>query len=128
MLHHVRARLLRFRKELLVVWYAMRGPGTPLRLRVAAFLVLVYLVSPLDLLPTVVPLIGIIDDLLIVPWGVGAIVSRLPQASRATAEARADAFVDSYVVRPLVVLGILLGCLLVVWCFVIWLAWRYLAT
>lgn len=71
-------RFLRFRKEVVVLWRAFWSPATPLYLKLATVAAAVYLVNPFDLLPDVIPLLGWIDDIIIVPLIVSWIVSRLP--------------------------------------------------
>ena len=84
-------RLMQFRKELVLLWRAFREPATPLILKAAMLGVVLYLVSPIDLIPEVIPFLGIMDDLILVPLMVSFIVSRLPQPVRAGARAEARA-------------------------------------
>lgn len=71
-------RFLRFRKEVVILWRAFWSPMTPLYLKAAALFAVLYLVTPTDLLPDVIPVIGWIDDIILVPLIVSWIVSRLP--------------------------------------------------
>jgi uncharacterized membrane protein YkvA (DUF1232 family) len=79
-------RLLQFRKELVLLWRAFIAPGTPLWLKGLMLLVPLYLISPVDFIPDVIPLLGWLDDLVVIPLLVSWIVSLLPQPS----EARVD--------------------------------------
>lgn len=81
------SRLLTFRKELGLLWRAFLAPETPLHLKALMLLVPAYLLSPIDLIPDVIPLLGWVDDLVVVPLLVSLIVRMLPQ--RAPAYARA---------------------------------------
>jgi uncharacterized membrane protein YkvA (DUF1232 family) len=80
-------RLLQFRKELVTLWRAFGAPQTPLYLKAAMLGVVLYLVSPIDLIPDVVPFLGIVDDIVLVPLMVSWIVSRLPRMAGARAPA-----------------------------------------
>lgn len=71
-------RLLRFRNELVLLWRAFWLESTPLYLKAAMIGVIVYLVSPVDLIPDVIPIIGWIDDIVLIPLVVSWIVSKLP--------------------------------------------------
>ena len=71
-------RFLRFRKEVILLWKAFWAPGTPLYLKIATVLAALYLVSPADLIPDIIPILGWLDDVVIVPLIVSWIVSRLP--------------------------------------------------
>ena len=119
----VRNRFLRFRKEMVVVAYAIRHPDTPGRLRIAGVLLLLYLASPIDLIPITVPGLGILDDLIIVPWGLSRVVGRLPPTTREDAEERARRFIDRWVKRPLVFLAALVGVLVILWALLLVLFW-----
>ena len=81
------ARFLNFRTELVTLWRAFRAPETPFHLKALMLLVPLYLVSPLDLIPDAIPLLGWVDDLIVIPFLVGWIVKMLPQ--RAPIYARA---------------------------------------
>lgn len=72
-------RLLRFRNELLLLWRAFNAAGTPLWLKGLMLLVPLYLISPVDLIPDVIPFLGWLDDLVVIPLLVSWIVSLLPQ-------------------------------------------------
>lgn len=71
-------RFLRFRKQALLLWRAFWAPGTPLYLKAATLLAALYLVWPMDLLPDVIPVLGLVDDIILIPLIVSWIVSRLP--------------------------------------------------
>lgn len=123
----LKSRFLRFRREIVVVSYAIRHPGTPLRLKLAGTALILYLASPIDLIPLVVPVVGLVDDLILVPWGLGAVVRRLPADVRADADDRAARFIGRYVRRPLVFLAVLVLTLVLVWAVLLALLWWGLA-
>jgi uncharacterized membrane protein YkvA (DUF1232 family) len=72
-------RILQFRNELIVLWRAFIAPGTPLWLKALMLLVPLYLISPVDIIPDVIPILGWVDDLVIIPLLVTWLVSLLPQ-------------------------------------------------
>jgi uncharacterized membrane protein YkvA (DUF1232 family) len=52
----------RFRKEVVMFWRVMRHPKTPAKVKFAALLAVLYVVSPIDLIPDVIPVLGLLDD------------------------------------------------------------------
>lgn len=64
------------------LWYALRHPDAPVWLRPATALLLLYLVSPLDLIPDTLPIIGVVDDLVLLPLAVAWMLSMLPGSLR----------------------------------------------
>ncbi|MFO1219549.1 MAG: YkvA family protein [Burkholderiaceae bacterium] len=69
------------------LWFALRHPDAPRWLKVGTALVLLYLVSPLDLIPDTLPIIGVVDDLVLVPAAIRWMLSRLPLHIRSAADA-----------------------------------------
>jgi uncharacterized membrane protein YkvA (DUF1232 family) len=60
------------------LWRALRHPLAPAWLKWGTALLVLYLVSPVDLLPDAVPLLGVLDDLVLIPWVLHAMLKRLP--------------------------------------------------
>jgi uncharacterized membrane protein YkvA (DUF1232 family) len=67
------------RGDALRLWLALRHPEAPGWLKVGAALIVLYVVSPIDLVPDVLPLIGVVDDLIVVPLAIRFLLSRLPR-------------------------------------------------
>lgn len=74
-------RILRFRNELLLLWRAFIAPGTPLWLKGLMLIVPLYLVSPVDIIPDFIPLLGWLDDLVVIPLLVSWLVGLIPQSA-----------------------------------------------
>lgn len=66
------------RRDAGILWYALRHPARPVWLRPAVGLLALYLVSPVDLIPDVLPVIGLIDDLVLIPLLMTWLVRMLP--------------------------------------------------
>jgi uncharacterized membrane protein YkvA (DUF1232 family) len=64
------------------LWRALQHPQAPLWLKLGVLGIVVYVVSPIDLIPDLVPLLGIADDLVLVPLAVRFLLNRLPVAIR----------------------------------------------
>ena len=62
----------------MTLWIAARDPRTPLGPKLLAGAVAGYAFSPIDLIPDFVPVLGLLDDLLIVPLGVWAVRRLIP--------------------------------------------------
>ena len=88
-------RILQFRNELITLWRAFIVPGTPLWLKALMLLVPLYLISPVDLIPDVIPILGWVDDIVIIPLLVTWLVSLLPQTAAPGGTYRANTRDDS---------------------------------
>ena len=71
------------------LWFALRHPAAPCWLKWGAAGIVLYVLSPIDLIPDVLPVIGLVDDLVLVPLAIRWLLQRLPleiaQAARRTA-------------------------------------------
>jgi uncharacterized membrane protein YkvA (DUF1232 family) len=63
-----RARVLK--NEIFTVYHASKDPRTPWYAKVLIFLIVAYALSPVDLIPDFIPILGYLDDLIIVPLGI----------------------------------------------------------
>ena len=72
-----------------LLWLALRHPLAPGWLKLAAVGIVVYLLSPVDLIPDVVPVLGWVDDVVLVPLAIRWLLSRLPSNIRADIGRRA---------------------------------------
>jgi uncharacterized membrane protein YkvA (DUF1232 family) len=77
------------RRDLRHLWHALRHPQSPGWLKLGTALLVVYLVSPIDLLPDALPVIGVIDDLVLIPAAIRWMLNRLPAALRQAVERQA---------------------------------------
>ena len=75
-------RLLQFRNELVILWRAFLAPETPAWLKGLMLLIPAYLLSPIDLIPDFIPVVGWLDDAIVIPILVHLIVRMLQQPDR----------------------------------------------
>jgi uncharacterized membrane protein YkvA (DUF1232 family) len=86
----MRATGHRLRRDSHALWLAARDPRTPLPAKLIAGFVAAYALSPIDLIPDFVPVIGWLDDLLIVPAGLWLAMRLVPAPLVAEFRARAE--------------------------------------
>lgn len=61
------------------LWFALRHPAAPGWLKLGTALIALYLLSPVDIVPDWLPVIGVVDDLVLVPLAIRWLLRRLPQ-------------------------------------------------
>ena len=69
----------RLATQLIALWKLVRHPATPRPAKWAALAVLAYAISPIDLVPDFIPVLGQLDDLLLIPLGVALVVRLVPR-------------------------------------------------
>lgn len=84
-----RARQLK--QETYAIYLALRDPRVPWYARLVAACVVGYMFSPIDLIPDFVPVLGYLDDLIIVPLGIALALKMIPAQVMADCRARSQA-------------------------------------
>lgn len=66
------------KRDVIALWIAARDPRVPWYAKALAGVVAAYALSPIDLIPDFIPVLGYLDDLLIVPAGIWLVVRLIP--------------------------------------------------
>lgn len=105
-----------FKRDTLVLFFAIRHQSTPALPKLLALLTVVYLVSPIDAVPDFIPFFGYLDDLIITPFLISTSVRLLPAVVRQDSElqARRHGRRLSWILAAFVVLLLLLMTFLLV--------------
>lgn len=113
----------RLRRDALTLWFAARHAATPWYAKALAAFVVAYALSPIDLIPDFIPVLGYLDDVLLLPALIWLTLKCLPEAVLADCRQQADAWVQARGARPssrvgafvIVGLWVLLGLALGAW-------------
>jgi uncharacterized membrane protein YkvA (DUF1232 family) len=65
--------------DIFALWIAARDSRTPALAKLVAAIIAAYALSPIDLIPDFIPVVGYLDDLLIVPFGIFLAVRLIPR-------------------------------------------------
>ncbi|WP_443190846.1 YkvA family protein [Pseudomonas indica] len=118
-LESLKHRARQLKQHTLTVYFAARDPRTPLLVRLLALLVAAYALSPIDLIPDFIPVIGYLDDLLLIPLGLALVVKLTPpevlNSAREQAQQAADKPVSYGAAAFILLIWLLLAWLLVRW-------------
>ncbi|MGI9175537.1 MAG: YkvA family protein [Rhodothermales bacterium] len=82
------------RAESVALYLAARDPRTPWYAKALAGAVAAYALSPIDLIPDFVPVLGYLDDLLVLPAGIALAVRLVPKTVMEDARAEAQAWIE----------------------------------
>lgn len=72
------------------LWYALQHRDSPPWLKAGTALLLLYLLSPIDFIPDVIPIFGVMDDAILIPAAIRWMLKRLPAHVQEDAERRAQ--------------------------------------
>jgi uncharacterized membrane protein YkvA (DUF1232 family) len=85
------------KRDALALYLASRDPRVPWYAKAIAMAVAAYAASPIDLIPDFIPVLGYLDDLIIVPLGIALVIKLIPPEIMAEHRARAAAAQDRLV-------------------------------
>ena len=108
----------RIRTEAHAVWLAARDPRTPLAAKLVGLLVAAYALSPIDLIPDFIPVLGLLDDAVVIPLGIWLFEKLVPAPLMAEHRARAEIETE----RPVSLVGI--AIIVAIWAAAGWLIWN----
>ena len=91
----LKLRIAELRAETLALYLAARHPDTPWYAKLVVAAIVAYALSPIDLIPDFVPVLGYVDDLLLIPLGIAFAIKLIPASVLTECRARArDEFAD----------------------------------
>jgi len=109
------------KKQTYVIYLACKDSRVPWYARALAALIVAYALSPIDLIPDVIPVIGYLDDLILVPLGIILVLRMIPPGVLAEYREKAEATMSQTLPKSrsaavvVIVIWLLLGILAVVW-------------
>lgn len=117
------ARLLK--SDVVTLWFAYRHPQTPRAAKILAVLVVAYAFSPIDLIPDFIPVLGLLDDVILLPVGIWLTLKLLPAPLVAECRQQAQSWLDARKPKPQNYLAA--AVFVALWILCAWLLWRWLA-
>ncbi|MGQ0510809.1 MAG: YkvA family protein [Betaproteobacteria bacterium] len=116
---YLKAKADSLKQETLALYHAARDPRTPLAAKILAGMVVAYAVSPIDLIPDFIPVLGFLDDLVLVPLGIIVCLRMIPPEVMADARLAAQKQLETTkswtAAAVVIVIWIALAVLLGVW-------------
>ncbi|WP_025916395.1 YkvA family protein [Herminiimonas sp. CN] len=86
MLSRIRFLLNAGGRDAALLWYALRQPETPATIKIGAILLALYVISPLDVIPDLIPVLGWLDDATLLAFGIPLLLRKVPADIRQAAE------------------------------------------
>ena len=121
-LRRLKARAGALKRDTHALYLACRDPRTPWYAKVFAGGIVAYALSPIDLIPDFIPVLGYLDDLILVPLGIALAVKMIPDVVLVDCRARAQAASERPTSRTAA--AIIVTIWVVAAALIIWLAYR----
>jgi uncharacterized membrane protein YkvA (DUF1232 family) len=95
----------RIKRDAVTLWFAYRHPGTPWFAKLLAAFVVAYALSPIDLIPDFIPVLGYLDDVLLLPGLIWLNIRLIPADVLEECRQRADQWMKEQGAKPRSIAG-----------------------
>jgi uncharacterized membrane protein YkvA (DUF1232 family) len=82
------------RQEIYALYLAYRDPRVPLHAKIFAACVVGYALSPIDLIPDPIPILGYLDDLVLIPLGISLAIKMIPTEVMVESRVKASEMIE----------------------------------
>jgi uncharacterized membrane protein YkvA (DUF1232 family) len=96
------------KRESLALYLAARDPRTPFYAKILAGVIVAYAFSPIDLVPDFIPILGYLDDVILLPLGIWFVLKLIPKDVMAESREKAKALSEKPISRTAAVIIVLL--------------------
>ena len=111
------------KREGVALWFASRHPRTPLAAKALCLFVVAYALSPIDLVPDFIPVLGYVDDVLLLPALMWLALRMIPADVMDECRQRGDEWMRTHADKPRSMAGAVFIVLL--WIAACWAAWAW---
>jgi uncharacterized membrane protein YkvA (DUF1232 family) len=119
---NLRAWAKALKRDVMTLWFALKHPLTPWHARALAAVLTAYALSPIDLIPDFIPILGYLDDLIIVPVGVWLLLRMVPTQVLTDSKDQADEWFRQGKTKPMSLWGLII--ILLIWLFAAWATYK----
>ena len=98
----------RIKRDAVTLWFACRHPGTPWFAKLLAAFVVAYALSPIDLIPDFIPVLGYLDDALLLPGLIWLAIRLVPPDVADACRAQAEQWIRERGAKPRSIAGAVL--------------------
>ena len=115
----------RIKRDALTLWFCARYPDTPFAPKLLATCLAAYAFSPIDLIPDFIPVIGLLDEMILLPLGIALCIKLTPPSVIEICRHQANEWIALRQGKPrsYTAAAIIVG----LWAMLLWLSWRWLA-
>ncbi len=96
----LRAWARRVKRDAVTLWFAARHPLAPWHAKALGLFVVAYALSPIDLIPDFIPVLGYLDDVILLPVLIWLALRMLPASVLAECRVRADEWMQTQGTKP----------------------------
>lgn len=119
--HTLSAWIRRLKRDAITLWFACKHPATPWYAKALGFFVVAYALSPIDLVPDFIPLLGYVDEVLLLPALIWLAIRLMPRSVFTACRQQGDDWLARGQAKPRSLWGAVL--ILLLWSSALWALW-----
>lgn len=112
----------RLKANLILLWLCCRQPDMPWLPKIVALVTVAYAVSPIDLIPDFIPVLGFLDDVILLPLGIALALRLIPDTLQQRCRPEAEAMAGERI--KLKGRGWMVACIVLIWLLIAWAVWK----
>lgn len=107
----------KLKQQIILLYFAYKDPIVPWYAKVFTICIVAYALSPIDLIPDFIPILGYLDDIIIVPLGIMFALKMIPKDVISNCESKADEMMKKGKPKNWIagIFIILIWCIIIVW-------------
>lgn len=113
----------RIKRDAVTLWFARNHPDTPFFTKALCLLTVAYALSPIDLIPDFIPVLGYLDDAILLPAMIWLAVKLLPSQVVSDCRVQAEAWMENQKTKPESYAGAVV--IVILWIALAYLGWRW---
>ena len=121
LLEKLRAWARSLKRDAVTLWFAYKNPGTPVLAKALCIFVVAYALSPIDLIPDFIPILGYVDDVLLLPALIWIAIRLVPPLVLDECRNLGDAWLEQNGSKPRSYWGA--AAVVIIWILFIWWLW-----
>jgi uncharacterized membrane protein YkvA (DUF1232 family) len=110
------------KKDVLILWFSAKNPKTPLVPKVICIFIVAYALSPIDLIPDFIPVLGYVDDLILLPILIWVVIQLIPNTIIQNSRTQAEEWLTLNL-KPKSKFGLLI--VIFIWAVILYWAYRF---
>lgn len=125
MFERLKQRARGLKGDVVTLWFAYRHPQMPLAAKIAAILIVAYAFSPIDLIPDFIPVLGFLDEVILLPVFIWLTLKLVPESVVAESRVAAQAWMQKHRSKPRNFIAA--AIIIALWIGMAWLLWQWLS-
>jgi uncharacterized membrane protein YkvA (DUF1232 family) len=113
----------KIKRDAITLWFACKHPRTPLSAKLVSVLVVTYALSPIDPIPDFIPVLGFVDEAIVLPALIWLALKLIPADVLQECRASGEAWMEREGKKPRSYVGAAL--IIAIWMAVAWCFWRF---